>query len=110
MSNERVNHPTHYLAGGLEVIDIIEVFKLGFNLGNTVKYILRAGKKAESSDVDDLRKAQWYLRREIRNHTTAEPALIAKLRERLQMAKEGVSDEFGLVTKGELRELLKLLE
>ena len=58
-----VNHPAHYQANGIEVIDIIENFDLNFNLGNTVKYVLRAGKKGNKKE--DLEKAVWYLNREL---------------------------------------------
>ena len=58
-----VNHPAHYLAGGIETIDFIEAKKLGYNLGNVVKYITRSGLKG--NQLEDLRKAQWYLTREI---------------------------------------------
>lgn len=64
---ERVNHPAHY--GGedspYEVIKVIEAWGLRFNLGNAVKYIARSGKKRRSALVEDLKKAQWYLAREI---------------------------------------------
>ena len=59
-----VNHPEHYKAGGIEVIDFIEAKDLNFRLGNAVKYISRAGKKA-TDPVQDLEKAAWYLKREI---------------------------------------------
>lgn len=58
-----INAPPHYISNGLESIDVIEAFNLGFRLGNTVKYILRAGRKDDR--LKDLRKAQWYLNREI---------------------------------------------
>jgi hypothetical protein len=62
---QAVDHPTHY--GGAdntyEAIKVIEAWELGFNLGNVIKYISRAGKKG--SRLDDLKKAQWYLTREI---------------------------------------------
>lgn len=62
-----VNHPAHY--GGeenpLEVIKIIEHYKLGFCLGNSVKYILRSEHKG--APLEDLKKAQWYINREITN-------------------------------------------
>jgi hypothetical protein len=65
---ESVNHPTHY--GGVdnpyEAIKVIEAWDLGFNLGNTVKYISRAGKKNPEHLVEDLKKARWYLDREIK--------------------------------------------
>lgn len=61
-----VNEPQHYMSeGGLEAIDVIESFELNFNLGNVVKYLLRAGKKDD--ETQDLKKALWYLRREIKN-------------------------------------------
>lgn len=59
---ETVNHLEHYKSGGIEVIDVIEAFDLNFRLGNSVKYILRSSKKG---GVEDLKKAQWYLQREI---------------------------------------------
>ena len=62
--NETVNHPTHYNAGKIEVIDFIEDQKLGFALGNCIKYICRAGKK-NNNPIEDLNKAKWYLEREI---------------------------------------------
>lgn len=44
---------------------IIEHYDLNFHLGNTLKYVLRAGKKPGESKLDDLRKAQWYLNRQV---------------------------------------------
>lgn len=61
MSN--VHHPRHYNAGKFEVIDVIHDWKLGFNLGNTVKYIARADHKG--NDIEDLEKGLWYLSDEI---------------------------------------------
>lgn len=58
-----VDHPKHYNVGGIEVIDAIEAWKLGFNLGNVVKYVARADYK--SKPLEDLKKAKWYLEREI---------------------------------------------
>lgn len=62
---EKVDHPAHYGGGGnpYEAIKVIEAWDLGFCLGNTVKYIARAGKKDDV--VTDLKKARWYLDREI---------------------------------------------
>jgi hypothetical protein len=64
---ELVNHPQHY--GGknnpYEAIKVIEAWRLSFCLGNTVKYISRAGKKDDV--VQELEKALWYLQREIKN-------------------------------------------
>ena len=63
---EKVNHPGHY--GGAdntyEAIKVIEAWDLNFHLGNVVKYISRAGKKSQDS-VEDLKKAEWYLKRHV---------------------------------------------
>ena len=61
---DNVNHPPHYRAGGIETIDFIEAKDLNYRLGNVVKYVSRAGKKA-SDPIEDLKKAAWYLEREI---------------------------------------------
>lgn len=63
MSN--VDHPAHYNAGQIEVIDAIEDWGLGFHLGSAVKYIARAGKKDPGKYAEDLEKALWFIRREI---------------------------------------------
>ena len=64
---EQVNHPQHY--GGqdnpYEAIKVIDAWELGFSLGNTVKYISRAGKKGKDKELEDLRKALWYLQHHI---------------------------------------------
>ena len=60
---ETVNHPNHYNIGGIEVIDFIESWNLGFSLGNAIKYITRAPYK--SDELEDLKKARWYIDREI---------------------------------------------
>ncbi len=65
---EAINHPSHYADGKIEVIDFIEDKKLNFNLGNVVKYVARAGKKDKSKELEDLKKALWYLEREISNY------------------------------------------
>jgi len=56
-------HPKHYNHGKYEVIDVIEDWKLGFNLGNVVKYVARADHKG--TPTPDLYKALFYLNREI---------------------------------------------
>jgi hypothetical protein len=60
---DSVNHPAHYKVGGIETIDFIEAKKLNYNIGNVVKYLTRADHKGNK--LEDLRKAQWYLTREI---------------------------------------------
>jgi len=65
--SEMVNHPQHY--GGknnvYEVIKIIEALEMDFHLANTFKYIARAGKKETDKELQDLKKALWYLERKI---------------------------------------------
>lgn len=63
-------NPTHYTSGGIETIDYIQA-KLGddgvmaFCLGNVIKYVSRAGKKNISTELEDLKKAQWYLNKAV---------------------------------------------
>ena len=68
MPANTVNHPPHYNVGGIEVIDAIEAwgFGEGFNRGNAIKYLARAGRKDGADAVEDLKKAAWYVDREIR--------------------------------------------
>jgi len=66
-----VNNPAHYTDGGIETIDYIEAKGLGYHLGNVVKYVSRAGKKDPSQNIEDLRKAQWYLSRAIEKTESA---------------------------------------
>ena len=61
--NDNVNHPKHYNShpSGVECIEITE--HMNFCLGNAMKYIWRASLKGK--EVEDLRKARWYIDREI---------------------------------------------
>ena len=72
MTKEAVHHPEHY--GGennqYEAIKVIEAWGLDFCLGNTIKYISRAGKK--DNIIQDLKKAKWYLERKIAQLEKAE--------------------------------------
>jgi len=66
MAGDSVNHPGHYnQIQGVECIDVVE--QMNFNRGNAIKYIWRAGSKGSTlaEEVEDLRKAIWYIRREI---------------------------------------------
>ncbi|MGQ5602970.1 DUF3310 domain-containing protein [Streptomyces sp. EKS3.2] len=64
-ATDSVNHPSHYtwLPNGLEVIDLTE--HMNFNRGNAVKYVARAGRKSKATELEDLKKARWYIDREI---------------------------------------------
>ena len=71
--DNRVNHPSHYTwlkeLCGIEVIDITR--HMNFNLGNVIKYVLRSGHKSEEGmsdeekEIEDLKKAVFYLNDEI---------------------------------------------
>ena len=64
MKHDEVNHPAHYTAyEGIEVIQLTE--QMNFNRGNAVKYIARAGLKSYDTEILDLKKALWYIQREI---------------------------------------------
>ena len=71
-NKEMVNHPNHY--GGAEntyeAIKIIEALELDFHTGNALKYLVRAGKKDPEKELEDLKKAAWYLYRKIKNLET----------------------------------------
>lgn len=68
---EMVNHPDHYHPGTYEAINVIEAWDLNFNLGSAIKYISRCGLKPDAElskkekTLEDLRKAAWYVNREI---------------------------------------------
>ena len=65
VENDNVNHPSHYTDGNIEVMDFIEDKQLNFAKGNVIKYVSRAGKKDPNKELEDLKKAMWYLNREI---------------------------------------------
>lgn len=75
--SEAIDHPSHY--GGkdnpYEAIKVIRAWDLGFNLGNTVKYLCRAGRKGSGTwrenELEDLKKARWYLDDEIKEQEKA---------------------------------------
>lgn len=70
MANDQVNHPTHYTShpSGLECIQVTE--HMGFCVGNAIKYLWRAGLKQDA--IEDLKKAEWYVRREIQRREAVE--------------------------------------
>lgn len=65
--DDPVNHPSHYTQGKIECIDFITDKKLNFCRGNAVKYIVRAGLKDPSKEIEDLKKAVFYINREIQD-------------------------------------------
>jgi hypothetical protein len=73
---DAVNKPKHYTShpSGIDCIQITE--HMSFNLGNAMKYIWRADLKNDA--IEDLRKAEWYIRREIEKRTPTMKARIDK--------------------------------
>lgn len=67
MKHDNVNSPAHYTSGGIECIDCIKAAlgenHIGFLIGNVIKYVYRYKHK---NGVEDLKKAQWYLDRAIK--------------------------------------------
>ena len=69
--HDTVNHPSHYTSGpacehcGKTIECIVVVERLSFSVGNAIKYLWRAGLKSKATAVEDLRKAAWYIAREI---------------------------------------------
>ena len=59
------DHPNHYRPGMYEAINVINAWKLNFSLGNAVKYICRAGHKDPNKEIEDLKKALFYIQSEI---------------------------------------------
>lgn len=66
--SDAVSHPHYYNTSDIEVIDAIEAwgFGEGFNRGNAIKYIARAGRKDPAKEVEDLKKARFYIDAEIK--------------------------------------------
>lgn len=62
---DSINHPAHYNQGCIQPIEVIEDWELNYRLGSVIKYICRAGKKNPDTYLEDLKKAQWFLQREI---------------------------------------------
>jgi hypothetical protein len=99
MSNETVNHPTHYNShpSGIECIDVIEHFS--FNIGTAVKYLWRAGLKTTDA-VEDLEKARWYVDRAISHAETkdilSDPETVEAINEALA---EPVRNAFRVYTE-----------
>ena len=102
-AKDKVNHPSHYTwlknLCGIEVIDITR--HMGFNLGNVVKYVLRAGHKSEKGysdfdkEIEDLQKAKWYLEDEIKFRSgkdTSDQAQIHALKEEIALNKRTIAE------------------
>lgn len=68
--SDPVNHPSHYTShpSGVECIAVTE--HMSFNVGNAIKYLWRVDLKTDA--IEDLRKAAWYVNREIERRTRTE--------------------------------------
>ena len=62
---ENAIKPSHYKAGEFDVIAFCQLHNINFDLGNVIKYVIRAGKKENNSELQDLNKAMEYLKRRI---------------------------------------------
>lgn len=65
--DDPVNHPAHYTTGNIETIDFIQDKELNFARGNAVKYVVRAGLKDKKKEIEDLEKAIFYIKAEIKD-------------------------------------------
>lgn len=78
MKKDNINHPSHYTShpSGIECVDIAEHHD--FCIGNAIKYLWRAGLKSEDGiskkekQIEDLKKAIWYIKREIKHLSNGE--------------------------------------
>ena len=86
--NDVINHPSYYTDGKFETSEAIESWRLGYHLGNAVKYISRAGKKSKDTELEDLRKARWYIQRYLNYHHQE-----AKIIDTLNYAKDKGLDQ-----------------
>ena len=95
--SDNVNHPDHYGGKGnvYEAIKVIEAWDLDFHLGNTVKYIARAEKEDPMKEIEDLRKARWYLDRAIeqRENTMSSETSLESLRSAFGHEEDAEDDE-----------------
>jgi len=66
MNKDKINNPEHYTFGNIEPIDAIEDWQLNHHRASAVQYIVRAGRKSKTREVDDLKKAIWYLQRDVK--------------------------------------------
>lgn len=94
--NNQIEHPSHY--GGednvYEAIKVIEAWDLGFCLANVIKYISRNGKKSGESDIKDLKKALWYLDREIQHRVRAKAGNELQIEEASQEGNGPTFEDF----------------
>ena len=88
--SDNVNRPEHYTAhpSGIECIQITE--HMGFNLGNALKYIWRCDLKGKS--IEDLKKAKWYIDREIAKRSGGQSLTIKSSKEDIERLVDALND------------------
>lgn len=94
--DDKINNPPHYTRhpSGIECIQVTEHFN--FNLGNAIKYIWRCGLKGD--ELEDLKKARWYIDREIRKREEEVDQVIERIRRGLEQSRRGEITELDLET------------
>lgn len=100
---DNINSPSHYTEGRqFETIAVIEDWALGYHLGNAVKYLSRAGRKDPTKTIEDLKKARWYVEREIERLEAADVPFDASFdeQEELEFRAMGELAELGTVSFG----------
>lgn len=107
MIYEKINNPNHYNGNGFSAIDLIEKYNLNFSIGSAAKYIIRAGKKPSEDTVDDLKKAVWYIKREINNKTSLNKILYRFLVNELLLNKSFIINIIEDVEKFDIEKRLK---
>lgn len=92
MANDAVNHPSHYTDGKIEVITYIDDKNFNYCRGNAIKYISRAGKKNPEKEIEDLKKAEWYIHHEIERLQKLKEQKIKEQKIKDQKIKEEASN------------------
>ncbi len=96
LENNIISHPAHYIEGRMiEPIFIIEEYGLCHHLACVVKYIARAGRK--TSIINDLRKAHWYLDRELHRCSTGVNSCLAPLNTKPSFSIQEILEDWNLI-------------
>ena len=96
-----VNHPPHYGShpSGVECIRIVE--HMTFNVGNAMKYLWRAGLKDGTTEIEDLKKAAWYVNREIERLSREEAGAVPDVGIERGATPHGVHDRHATAFSGQ---------
>jgi hypothetical protein len=95
VTHDPINSPSHYAEGRkYEPIAVIEDWRLNYRLGNAVKYVSRAGRKDPAKTIEDLKKAAWYIEREIQALESAKKPYSVSYQDVLQDAAYEAANGF----------------